>query len=1013
MNDNHVQLSRRKLLAGLGCAGLLSVGAGRGTLALQKGGGPLEAGRAAPNLEVEVTLIDASGAFDLAVADGSSLTSQGDSVTVNGDQSRRADGLQVSAAELKFVLNDVKPGDWWVWKKCIRVEGAHSRVHQTTDPDGADPQDTDGDSKPELASNENTNAENGRTEPEADVDSTTGPGNGELGRYVRVRIGDNYGGGDGVGGQGPRGQTNAGTPISLSGDEDITFSGSTSLNPLDLFFQGTLNRALWVLGADMIETDATGSPVTDSDGDFVGVSDPDIGSLGVADGNGLRLSNPIDRGTSGSSATQFESTDRYDSDQVDYTAAGPGFGLARDNTNYTTVGPNGDTSEVCFYEKYFVPVEVGNEIQGDSISWQLTVQAEQIRQERPAFCQFPCTVEPPSELSGPLEFAHAKLPPTDELFERDGEGSVEAIRSDLNDTSGIFLTDEILDPSELSVIEPVADVDSYGGLTISRKAVVGSTQGEDVIDAGAGVTVENNGVIIGTVTNTLGNDVVVKTDGSVAGDIGVTAAGGRLEGTGNVKVESRATVVGDIVTNTGGKNVKVKYGERGDRSEVIGDVRTSGGGIEVVDYGRVSGTVETDNGGNITVNTKSRVDGDAITSGGGQITVGNSGHSQIGGTVDSTGSGNGNVDLNGKQQDDVLNELPAEPAKVYDGVRAGGQANLYAGAVKNGVVAEGDCDVDNSKICGSVVADGNVDVDGFCVIQGDEGADDIGIDLGGFNIVTDDGELGSNFKNFGTSSDDQTTNQKIREGSVIAGKQVSKVQNSFVGGDVIAQKDDIDVPSSVICGDVIAKEGAIDIYSDKTGPPKPIVDVDSDSGAPGLDLPRDETRRRSLIGGVVRVDGQDCDIAGATVFANGTTEPDERDDDVAVLVTQRASGGNGLTITSDDAGELESILKGDVVVNGELNVDIDSGSRVEGNIEANAGTVSLSNVTITGDAEIGSGGEIDQLDGGTVIEGDVRVESGGTLDVSGVATIEGALIVEPGGTVNTGGVIVEGSQIGL
>jgi cytoskeletal protein CcmA (bactofilin family) len=213
----------------------------------------------------------------------------------------------------------------------------------------------------------------------------------------------------------------------------------------------------------------------------------------------------------------------------------------------------------------------------------------------------------------------------------------------------------------------------------------------------------------------------------------------------------------------------------------------------------------------------------------------------------------------------------------------------------------------------------------------------------------------------------------------------------------------------------------VDIDSGKTGPPKPLGGEDEPDVAPtALDLPRDEVRRRSLIGGVVRVDAEDCDIAGATVFADGTTETDTLDDSLAVLVTQQASGGNDLTITDDDAGELEAIIKGNVVVNGQLNVDIDNGSSIEGRVKANAGTVSLSDVTITGpDANavdddaviIGDGGKIDQLDSNATIEGNVRVKSGGTLDVSGSATIEGDLIVESGGTANRGSVTVAGDVI--
>jgi cytoskeletal protein CcmA (bactofilin family) len=100
-----------------------------------------------------------------------------------------------------------------------------------------------------------------------------------------------------------------------------------------------------------------------------------------------------------------------------------------------------------------------------------------------------------------------------------------------------------------------------------------------------------------------------------------------------------------------------------------------------------------------------------------------------------------------------------------------------------------------------------------------------------------------------------------------------------------------------------------------------------------------------------------------------------------------------------------------VVVDADLNVDIDNGSRVEGNIKADAGTISLNDVIITGNVEVGDGGKIDQLNGNATIQGNVRVKSGGQLDVSGPATIEGDLIVESGGTANRGTVTVDGAVI--
>ena len=493
-----------------------------------------------------------------------------------------------------------------------------------------------------------------------------------------------------------------------------------------------------------------------------------------------------------------------------------------------------------------------------------------------------------------------------EIKNKNSGDSLPRLKEQLNEISGITFTSEVIDQNEHNAIKSVRDQDSTGGINISGKAIVGPTKGEDVIEVGSGnVTVSNSGAIIGTFTNTGGNDVVI-TDSAVAGDIGISADGGRLKGTGNVKIESSSTVVGDINTNTDGTNITVKSGGQGNRSQVFGNAITSGGGSIIVQYGRVSGSVETDEGGKVEVKDYSRVDGDAVTSGDGNVIVGNNGPSVVGGVAKTTATSNGagKVEVVGEPPDQDDTRTPENPAKVLGGVRAGGDAEVEDAEVQNGVEAGADCYIVNSDICGSVIADGNIDVYEYTVIQ--------------------DGDIEA-----------RGTNANVEAGETIAG-----IQNSFVDGDVIAESGDIDFPSSVICGDIVAKNGAIDIYSEKTGPPLEL-DPNIPEGQQGG--PRPQDRQRSLIGGVVRVEGEDCDIASATVFANGTTEPDKYDDDIAVRVTQKASRGNGLTITGGPTGG--SILKGGVVVDGDLNVDIDSGSRVEGKVEANAGIVSLDNVT--------------------------------------------------------------------
>lgn len=144
MTDRRLELSRRKILAGVGTIGVASAGAGLGTSAFLS-----------DTEEFTGNQITA-GELDLWVA--ASTTYNGGPATNDATDVGLTDGSDLPAAF--YDLGDVKPGDSGTATICFDVVDNPAWVW--------------------AQGIVTANDENGQNEPEMDVDSTTGEGNGEL-----------------------------------------------------------------------------------------------------------------------------------------------------------------------------------------------------------------------------------------------------------------------------------------------------------------------------------------------------------------------------------------------------------------------------------------------------------------------------------------------------------------------------------------------------------------------------------------------------------------------------------------------------------------------------------------------------------------------------------------------------------------------------------------------------------------------------------------------------------------
>ncbi|WP_138006436.1 choice-of-anchor W domain-containing protein [Halalkalirubrum salinum] len=156
-DDNRYGLSRRKALGGIGIIGLASAGAGMGTTAFFSDEESFE------DNSLEAGELDLYVHYDFYADQGEKLGEYTDSGTVQGDES---DGASVS-----YGLEDVKPGD------SGELEFSFSIV--------------DNDAYMWMCGELTENNENGRTEPEAEVDDTggdPGEGRGELADSIEATL---------------------------------------------------------------------------------------------------------------------------------------------------------------------------------------------------------------------------------------------------------------------------------------------------------------------------------------------------------------------------------------------------------------------------------------------------------------------------------------------------------------------------------------------------------------------------------------------------------------------------------------------------------------------------------------------------------------------------------------------------------------------------------------------------------------------------------------------------------
>lgn len=168
MTDERYQLTRRKALAGLATVGAAGAGAGLGTSALFSdtesfNNNSITAGTL--NMTVELELVDASdefGAAGLTWGSGNDI-SVGDSYTYDGD-------------ETSFAIADAKPGDWFVIRQAVCIEGNAGYVQGVG---GLDSNDENSVTEPEAGDDPN----NTTPDPDGDID-----GNGELAQSVEVTV---------------------------------------------------------------------------------------------------------------------------------------------------------------------------------------------------------------------------------------------------------------------------------------------------------------------------------------------------------------------------------------------------------------------------------------------------------------------------------------------------------------------------------------------------------------------------------------------------------------------------------------------------------------------------------------------------------------------------------------------------------------------------------------------------------------------------------------------------------
>ncbi|MEF8887049.1 MAG: SipW-dependent-type signal peptide-containing protein [Haloarculaceae archaeon] len=331
------ELSRRKALAALGTIGVAGAGAGMGTSALfsdEEGFEDNTITAGTLDMAVEGEIVAANDEYESAVAD----------ITGNPIE---ADG----AVEVGFQLQDFKPGDWFI--VCITVDSVAENPFYLTvhgDPDkyaekeGAN---TEPENQEETGSPGSTSATNDRG-----WESVTAT-NAELGDKLLTTVWGEWGG----------------TAPSADDDNDPNDGSGdrTDLVSLD----GDSN-----IGGPQKNTFSWQEP--DEDGNVPGESDvtyTDIRELYF--GEDQDPNNPSSNTVPGSNINNG-------------IASGDGILVGGTNDPLEIGGdpssddllsdPDGDgEGELVLYMLFELPVEVGNEVQGDAVRGNLRFNAEQVR----------------------------------------------------------------------------------------------------------------------------------------------------------------------------------------------------------------------------------------------------------------------------------------------------------------------------------------------------------------------------------------------------------------------------------------------------------------------------------------------------------------------------------------------------------------------------------------------------------------------------------------------------------
>jgi predicted ribosomally synthesized peptide with SipW-like signal peptide len=314
MTDNY-ELSRRKLLAGLGTIGVAGAGAGLGTSALfsdeeEFQNNIVEAG----TLDMKVTG-EIVAANDEYVQDVTDIT--GNAIPADG------------AVETGFEVRDFKPGDWFI--VCLTVDSVAENPFYLTI-HGEDLEEREGQS----------------TEPESNVDDSTGDDgwesvtetNAELGDKLLTSVWGSYDeSGQKSGLTGLSNDTNLGTDASLPSQSYLEPNEDGTTSSANVTYTDIRE---WFYGEDQ-------DPANQGSGGTVPGSNI---NNGIASGDGILVGggeDPVEVGG--------------DPDSSD---------LLTD--------PDGDgEGEFVVYVLFELPLEVGNEIQGDRVHGDLRFNAEQVR----------------------------------------------------------------------------------------------------------------------------------------------------------------------------------------------------------------------------------------------------------------------------------------------------------------------------------------------------------------------------------------------------------------------------------------------------------------------------------------------------------------------------------------------------------------------------------------------------------------------------------------------------------